>query len=364
MNCAVCGKEKLVARILGICRECILEGKPEAWEAIYQAHQKARQKFPLPSSIPKREGGTLCRICSNECRFLPGETGYCGIHGAGGKNAASSARQSALLYAYLDPHITNCCASWFCPGGTGAGFPRWATCKGPELGFFNLAVFFYGCNFDCLFCQNSEHKNISQATRVEKEQFFSWLKREEKVTCVCFFGGSPEPHLPFVVEMGREIMRTYSERLIRICVEWNGCGNPALVERVAEIVLRSGGIIKFDLKCYEENLSRALSGVSNRRAYENFALLAEKYYPQRPELPLLTATTLLVPGYVEEEEVESIAAWIAQINEEIPYSLLVFYPAHYMTDLPVTPRETVFSAYRKAKKYLKNVHIGNLHLLL
>ncbi|MFN4181646.1 MAG: radical SAM protein, partial [bacterium] len=262
------------------------------------------------------------------------------------------------------PHITNCCASWFCPAGTGAGFPQWATCKGPEIGYFNLAVFFYGCNFDCLFCQNSEHKNISQATRVGKEQFLNWLEREEKVTCICFFGGSPEPQLPFVVEIGREILRKYSDRLIRICVEWNGCGNSVLVERVAEIALHSGGIIKFDLKCFEENLSLALSGVSNRRAYENFALLAKKYYALRPELPLLTATTLLVPGYVEEEEVESIASWIAQINEEIPYSLLVFYPAHAMTDLPVTPRETVFSAYRRAKKYLKNVHIGNLHLLL
>ena len=363
MNCAVCGREKRVARILGVCRECILAGEPAVWEAIYRAHQKARQKFPLPPFIPKSEGGTLCRICSNECRFLQGEMGYCGVRGAGWKNGTSFSGQSALLYAYLDPHITNCCASWFCPAGTGVSSLKWSVSHGPELGYFNLAVFFYGCNFDCLFCQNSEHKNISPATTVRKEYLFHLLEREEKVTCICFFGGSPEPQLPFVIEIGREILRKFSGRVLRLCVEWNGCGNPALVERVAEIALHTGGIIKFDLKCFEENLSLALSGVSNRKAYENFALLAKKYYPLRPELPLLTATTLLVPGYVEEEEVEKIASWIAQINEEIPYSLLVFYPAHQMTDLPVTPRETVFSAYRKAREYLKNVHIGNLHLL-
>ncbi|MFN4181647.1 MAG: radical SAM protein, partial [bacterium] len=90
MNCALCGKERLVARILGVCRECVLKGKKEAWEVIYQAHWKARQKFPLPSTIPRSEGGTLCRICSNECRFSQGEVGYCGVRGAEGETAAAS----------------------------------------------------------------------------------------------------------------------------------------------------------------------------------------------------------------------------------------------------------------------------------
>jgi len=34
-----------------------------------------------------------------------------------------------------------------------------------------------------------------------------------------------------------------------------------------------------------------------------------------------------------------------------------------MNDLPITHKEIVFKCYERAKKYLKNVHIGNIHLL-
>ncbi len=364
MICALCGKKKLVANILGICRECILSDFPGAKEAIAEAHRKARAPFSLPAFTPDSSDGLSCKICSNECRFSNGQIGYCGLRGNSNGFQQKVSPDSALMYCYLDPHITNCCASWFCPAGTGCYYPRWAIQPGPEYGYFNLAVFYYGCNFNCLFCQNSSHKNLSEASKVSKEEFLSVLEQYPEITCICFFGGSPEPQLPFTVEICREIRRRYPSKLLRICLEWNGCGNSVLVQRLAEIVLQSGGIIKFDLKCFHEPLSLALSGVSNKKAYENFALLAREFYPRRPELPLLTATTLLVPGYVDEVEVESIAGWIAGINPEIPYSLLVFHPAFYMRDLPVTPRSAVYSAYRIARKYLRNVHIGNLHLLM
>ncbi|MHA1205640.1 MAG: radical SAM protein, partial [Candidatus Heimdallarchaeaceae archaeon] len=72
----------------------------------------------------------------------------------------------------------------------------------------------------------------------------------------------------------------------------------------------------------------------------------------------------LVPGYIDEEEVENIASFIADLNENIPYSLLAFYPQHMFKDLPVTSRELAESCERAAKKHLKMVNIGNKHLLL
>ena len=78
---------------------------------------------------------------------------------------------------------------------------------------------------------------------------------------------------------------------------------------------------------------------------------------------VISATTLLVPYYVDKKEVEEIAKFISSINDEIPYSLLVFHPDYRLNDLPVTPRKQVFDCYEAAKKHLKNVNIGNLHLL-
>ena len=82
-----------------------------------------------------------------------------------------------------------------------------------------------------------------------------------------------------------------------------------------------------------------------------------------PQKNLLTATTLLVPYYVDKIEVESIARFISEVNSEIPYSLLVFHPDFYMKDLPITPKTQVQEAYETAKKYLSRVNIGNKHLL-
>lgn len=136
-----------------------------------------------------------------------------------------------------------------------------------------------------------------------------------------------------------------------------------LVKRAAELSYASGGNIKFDLKCFEPALSMALSGVDNKRSYENFAMIAREYRGRRSELPMLTATTLLVPGYVDASEVESIARFISDLDRGIPYSLLVFHPNYLMVDLPVTPRRQVEECYSVAKRYLDRVHVGNLHLL-
>jgi pyruvate formate lyase activating enzyme len=154
-----------------------------------------------------------------------------------------------------------------------------------------------------------------------------------------------------------------SERILRICFEWNGCGHPKLVQKAAELSLISGGTIKFDLKCFNPTISYALSGVSNKRAYENFKMIAQDIYPKRQDLPLLTATTLLVPGYVDAMEVEQIAEFIADLNPEIPYSLLLFHPDFMMNDLHITPLKQATECYKVAKKHLERVNVGNLHIL-
>jgi pyruvate formate lyase activating enzyme len=103
--------------------------------------------------------------------------------------------------------------------------------------------------------------------------------------------------------------------------------------------------------------------VSNAQTLKNFAALAARF-GERPEVPLLTASTLLVPGYVDLEEIHGLARFLARLNPEIPYSLLGFYPQFYLTDLPITTRDFALQAQRTAQQAgVKNVHLGNLHLL-
>jgi len=364
-ECRVCGRRSpLIAGCLQVCADCIRERPEEAMPYIMETHKKVRSRFGLPPQPPKDPKGIPCNLCANECRMGVGQVGYCGLRrNVNGRLESLASPRVGVLYAYLDPHVTNCCSAWFCPAGTGAGYPKYAYRSGPEYGYYNLAIFFYGCNFSCLYCQNASHKEVLRGEVVTVEDLVETTRRNRRISCWCFFGGSPEPQLPFAIRASEEALKTCRDRILRICFEWNGCGNPKLVRRAAEIALESGGNIKFDLKCFTPSMSYALSGVPNERAYQNFRMIAEEFYPDRPELPVLTATTLLVPHYVDELEVERIASFIADLNPEIPYSLLIFHPDFMMTDLPVTPVKQVVECYKAAKRHLTNVHVGNLSLI-
>ncbi|MCK4382514.1 MAG: radical SAM protein, partial [Candidatus Lokiarchaeota archaeon] len=146
--------------------------------------------------------------------------------------------------------------------------------------------------------------------------------------------------------------------------EWNGSGNKDLVDKCMQIAVITGGSIKFDLKSFNERLNLALCGISNRRTLENFEYLADNYFGSRGEgKPEMSACTLLVPGYVNHEEVEQIAKFISEINDKIPYSLLVFHPDYQMKDLAITSRKQANKCLDIAKKYLVNVNLGNKFLL-
>jgi pyruvate formate lyase activating enzyme len=335
--CSVCGGTSgPVSEALGVCLDCIRERWEEVSPYVEAAHNEVRKLHDLPRSPPRTEGGVPCGLCSNRCVIGDGERGYCGLRWNDGGLRSLSERGRGLVYSYLDLHVTNCCSAWFCPAGTGAGYPAYARKDGPEYGHSNLAVFLYGCNFDCLFCQNSSHKRLRNIAPVTAETVAGRIKENPGISCICFFGGSPEPQLPFAIEISERAREARRDTPLRICFEWNGCGDPDLVRRAAEISLESGGNVKFDLKCFTPGLSLALSGVPNERAYRNFEMIAGEFYPKRRELPVLTATTLMVPGYIDASEVEAIAGFIASLDPSIPYSLLAFHPDYHMADLPFT----------------------------
>jgi pyruvate formate lyase activating enzyme len=364
-NCLIChDNKKLVSNALGVCVDCIRDNSNSALNYSIKAHSISRSKFDLPIHPPKFSKGIQCRLCSNECRIRQNEKGYCGIrYNKAGQIQNLSGSNHGFLHAYKDSHVTNCCASWFCPAGTGKGYPRLAKKNNPEIGYSNLAVFLYGCNFDCLFCQNSSHKRIDQTQKISKDEFKEIVIKDENITCICFFGGSPEPQLPFVISTARELVESNPNRILRICFEWNGCGNKQLVKQAAELANETGGNLKFDIKCFNENLSIALCGVSNKRTFENFSDIAKEFFDKRPDVSNITATTLLVPGYVDQIEVNSIAQFIGELDQNIPYSLLIFHPDFEMQDLPITPTNQVKSCYYTAKEYLNHVNIGNKSLL-
>ncbi|GAB4344760.1 MAG: radical SAM protein [Candidatus Abyssubacteria bacterium] len=363
-TCIHCGKSSsLISRALSLCAHCIKRHWEDVREHVASVHATGRFRFGLPAVPPRAKDGALCRLCANGCSIPPGAVGYCGLRRREADGAVTGGVSEANVGWYYDPLPTNCVGDWVCAGGTGCGYPEFAYSPGPEHGHNNLAVFFRACSFDCLYCQNWQYRH--ESTRPPNASVNDLVNAvDANTSCICYFGGDPSPQLPYSIAASERVRRLNPGRILRICWETNGSMNPAMLHTMASLSLESGGCIKFDLKAWDENLHVALCGVSNRQTIENFGLLA-RMTRSRPEPPPLIASTLLVPGYVDEEEVSRIAAFIAGIDCVIPYSLLAFHPQFMMDDLPITSRIHAERCREAALAAgLQRVHIGNVHLLL
>lgn len=348
-TCRLCGaRSRLIAAHLGVCLDCIRQRPQEALPIAAAAHTAARRLFDLPGRPPHTEGGHRCGLCAQDCRIGEGERGYCGLHEVrrGTLRHLAGTPAQGLLHWYRDPLPTNCVAAPFCTGHT-------------QRGKHNLAVFYASCTMDCLFCQNYHFREVDP--RCSKSLTTAELADTANplTYCACYFGGDPASQMAHALASGRLL----AKRGTVVCWETNGTAHPRMMERALDLSLATGGCVKFDLKARDENLHRALTGASNATTLANFARAAARFV-ERPTPPPVVASTLLVPGYVDANEVGRIARFIASLSPAIPYVLLGFAPHFLFPDLPCTSVHHAEEAEATARAAgLCTVRVGNRHLL-
>lgn len=110
------------------------------------------------------------------------------------------------------------------------------------------------------------------------------VRSNERVSCVCFFGGDPSAEVHFAINFSQRALKR--KKKLRICWETNGLFSKKFLKKVVEL-----------LNTHRKEVHLALTGYTNEAILENFAEVA-KYFDQRKSVPLLTASTLLVPGYI------------------------------------------------------------------
>jgi len=367
-RCQICDdRSPLISGRLGVCLSCIRERPEGALKITDRVHAESRDKFGLPPKSPKDPDGVSCGMCSNDCKIGVGGKGFCGlVFNIGGRLVRmGGTSEKGILQWYYDPLPTNCVAWWFCPGCTGAGYPKYAYKRGAETGYANLAVFYGACSLDCLFCQNWHYRGLAAKVQPVMSAESLAAKVNDHVSCICYFGGDPSAQMPHALKASKMALERAGGggRILRVCWETNGYWKKEFALKAAELSFMSGGNVKFDLKTWSKSLNVALCGASNTPTLESFKMIGEKFFKERSDLPILTASTLLVPGYVDVEEVGNLASFIAEVDSRIPYTLLAFYPQYVMTDLPTTSRDLAYQCYDVAKKHLESVRIGNIHLL-
>lgn len=228
-KCELCGREsEKISNFLPICLDCIREKPDRALEIAAEVHSKARREIDLPPKIPEKSEGIACPYCAHNCRIPKDGRGYCNLsRNEGGKLVRQfGTPEKAIGSWYKDSHPTNCVASWCCAGGSGSGYPEYAKTPKGDQGYKNAAVFLGTCCYHCIYCQNTSWHKMASAREpvLDRDELVGKIISDHSITCMCWFGGSPEPQAPFVHEVSRRTReRTKEEdRIFRICLESNG----------------------------------------------------------------------------------------------------------------------------------------------
>ena len=171
---------------------------------------------------------------------------------------------------------------------------------------------------------------------------------------VAFTGGDLLCQPDFYVRSA-ELIKERNER-IWILMETNGYGlTPANLDRYQQ-----AGIDSFwlDIKAFDDEVHRRLTGVSNNRILKLPAELKDRGF-------VLEVSSLFIPRWVETSQIASIARTIASVDADIPFTILAFFPEYRMQDVPVPNLGEMIEAYNAARDAgLRRVKLGNLHLFV
>lgn len=150
-----------------------------------------------------------------------------------------------------------------------------------------------------------------------------------------FIGTEPslDPELPALAKALHERFGSYNIMLT------NGVKLTSM-EHIDEVI--------FSLKAVSEDIYRDYTGRSNKRTLENFLTV----YRSGKKLQ---AECLLIPGYIDTQEIERIARFVASIDRDITLRIDGYFPLSCCSWLAATAAD-VEKAARAAKKHLTRVN--------
>lgn len=265
-----------------------------------------------------------CKLCPHGCVIKDGELGICKVR----KNEAgvllSLNYGKIASYAY-DP-IEKKPLYHFYPGSN------------------ILSIGSYGCNFSCDFCQNWEIAQAEPMTLELDDKDILLLARSRGSIGVAYTYNEPSIFYEYVLHMSKLI----KDQGLKNVLVTNGYINPEPLEELLPYV----DAMNIDLKSVKEDFYRKMCKGRLESVMATIKRAAEQVHVE--------ITNLIIDGLnSSEEEIESLAKGVAEIDENIPLHLSKYFPA-YKLNLPPTSYDTLVKAKEIAEKYLKYVYIGNV----
>jgi len=166
---------------------------------------------------------------------------------------------------------------------------------------------------------------------------------------VAFTGGDVLCCIDFYCQAIQEIKKNC--RKMWVLIETNGY---ALVPENLD-KLRDAGVDSFwlDIKAYDERIYKKLCGTTNEW------ILKAPYEILKRDF-ILEVLTLFIPGWVEDEQIIKILKLLVELNPEIPFTILAFFPSYKMKNVKPPTLFDMIRVYKEVKDIgLKNVKLGN-----
>ena len=272
-----------------------------------------------------------CGICPNRCTLAPGDRSIC----------RSKINRDGDLYslAYGNP-----CAVHVDPVEKKPLFHY-----KPRSQAFSLAT--TGCNFRCLNCQNWE---ISQSKPHEVRHHDlppdQAVAAASRAGCesIAYTYSEAITYFEYMID----IARLAKDQQIDNLLISNGYINRKPLLELCKVL----DAANINLKSYSDELYRGLNGGRLKPVLNTLQTLHDQGIH-------LEITTLLVPGYVDDEEMfKRMCAWILEkIGPDSPLHLLRFFPRYKLNRLAPTPVATMDRFRQLAlAEGIRYVYIGNV----
>jgi pyruvate formate lyase activating enzyme len=272
-----------------------------------------------------------CDLCNHRCEIAPGRRGKCGVRENQKGNLVSLVYAKAISCG-LDP-IEKKPLFHFHPGS------------------YSLSIATVGCNFRCVFCQNSD---ISQMPRDRQTIIGQDLppnrvvEEAKRHRCRSISYTYTEPTIFF--EYAYDTGTLAHEAGILNNFVTNGYMTPEALDMLHGVL----DAANVDLKSFREEYYAQYCGAHLEPVLTSIRTLKEIGI-------WIEVTTLIIPGLNDsDQELQDIAGFLAEVGVEIPWHVSRFFPHYHMTDIPPTPLETLERAYEIGKRAgLRYIYGGN-----
>ncbi|MGC9398654.1 MAG: AmmeMemoRadiSam system radical SAM enzyme [Anaerolineae bacterium] len=281
-----------------------------------------------------RKQAVQCRVCEHYCTLYPDDWGKCGVRVNRNGTLYLTVYGEAVA-AHIDP-IEKKPLFHFLPG-TGA---------------FSIGT--YGCNFTCRWCQNWQLSQVRQRTphapradELSPEQIVRICQKRD-LPIIAYTYNEPTVFFEYTYDTAR---LAHEQGIKNVYVS-----NGFMTQEMLELLTPYLDGINIDLKGFSEALYEEYIGARLAPVKRNIAYLAGETDVW------VEVTTLVIPDLNDsEEELRAMAAWLVEIDPQIPWHVTAFYPTHRMRDRPRTPPATLQRAYDIGKEAgLAYVYVGNV----